>query len=109
MPRMTASATVGIPLARVIQPSSSVLRKGSVAAHPLWSDSERTRAGCRAARCVPTAAPSETPATWARSTSIASRNAASWSAYASVEYGPAGFELSPEPGRSTPMQRKCSV
>jgi hypothetical protein len=30
-------------------------------------------------------------------------------AYPSVEYGPAGLSLSPEPGRSIAMQLKCSL
>jgi hypothetical protein len=54
-------------------------------------------------------APNDMPATCARSIPIASRKAATWSAWPSVEYGPAGLSLSPEPGRSIAMQLKCSV
>jgi hypothetical protein len=49
------------------------------------------------------------PATWARSIPIAPRKAATWSAWPSVEYGPGGLSLSPDPGRSIAMQLKCSV
>jgi hypothetical protein len=51
-----------------------------VVSQPLCNESERTRPGWRAARWMPTAAPSDMPATCARSISIASRNAATWSA-----------------------------
>ena len=58
---------------------------------------------------MPTAAPNDMPATWARSIPMAPRKAATWSAWPSVEYGPAGLSLSPVPGRSIAMQLKCSV
>ena len=80
MPWMTASATAAARRAQGPPHLDDRPQEGSLGSQALCSDSERTRSGWRAARCMPTAAPSDTPATCARSTPIAPRKPANWSA-----------------------------
>ena len=84
MPRITISVTLPSPLASSRQPSTTVRRNGSVLGQALCSDRVLTFSGCLAASHIPVAAPSDSPATWARSTPMACRNAATSSANSSV-------------------------
>jgi hypothetical protein len=107
MPRMIISGTLSRPWAITLQPSTQVLRNGSVFGHELWRESDLTFSGCLAASHMPTDAPSESPDMCARSTPIACINAAISSANNSVEYGLFGLSERPAPLRSTEMQVKC--
>ena len=81
--RMTISGT-SVALATKCQLSTTVCRKRSLLVHPLCTDKEATLSGCFTASQMPTAPPSERPATCALAMPIACMNAATSSASTSV-------------------------
>ena len=91
IPAITISVTLSRPRAMIRQVSTTERRNGSLALQALCSDSDLTLAGCRAASHMPTAAPSDRPATCAFWIPAACMKAATSSASSSVVYSPSGL------------------
>ena len=68
----------------ICQVSTAARRNGSLRSQALVRVRDFTRAGCLAASHMPTAAPRDSPKTWARSMPAACMNAATSSASNSV-------------------------